>query len=355
MRIVFLCKRRPQGRDLLTRPYGRFFHLPRTMTQRGHMVTVLLLSYRKEPRVTLEKNGLTWISESLYPTGPFAYVTRAKRLVEQVKPDWVVGFSDTYYGILAVKLAEKCGIPSVIDAYDNYESYIPWLKPLHRLWRKALGRATLVTAAGPHLAKFLASFRLDKKAYTIPMASDPNFRPLDKAECRRELGIPLGKKILGYCGAIHPSRGVEALFRAFEILKKDNPLIELVLTGRKQKGLYIPSGARWLGYMPDEDMPLVLNSLDILLVVNQLSDFGRFSYPVKLYEAMRCQIPVVATNTPPVRWILGDQSPLMADPGDDADLARKVELILDVNRWDYGEQNTWERSSLAFEEALLSR
>jgi len=354
MKILFLSKRRPQGRDLLIRPYGRFFHIPRILSERGYDVCLLLLSYKKEARSRKIQYGMTWVAESAFPSGPLAYIRRAEKIVTEFRPDWIVGFSDTYYGILAVRLGQRYGIGSVIDAYDNYESYIPWLKPLHNLWRKALGRATLVTAAGPHLADFLASFREDKKAYTIPMASDPNFEPLDKAECRRKLDLPVDKKILGYCGAIHRSRGVDTLFRAYETLKKDNPLIELVLTGRKQKRLSIPTGARWLGYLPDKEMPLVINSLDILLVLNQLSDFGKFSYPVKLYEAMRCHIPVLATNTQPVRWVLGDRSFLTADAGEELDLARKVESLLNANRYDYGAQNTWEQSSLAFEQALLS-
>jgi len=313
-----------------------------------------LLSYKKEAPSREMQYGMTWISESVFPTGPLAYLQRAERLVKEFKPDWVVGFSDTYYGILSAWLGERYRIGSVIDAYDNYESYIPWLKPLHLLWRKALGRATLVTAAGPHLAEFLSSFRPDKKAYTIPMASDPNFQPLERTECRRKLGLPVDRKIIGYSGAVHRSRGIDTLFQAYEKLKGDNPQLELVLTGRNQKGLSIPSGVRWLGYLPDEDMPLLLNSLDVLLVLNRFSDFGRFSYPVKLYEAMKCHIPVVATNTPPVRWILGDRSFLTADAGEELDLARKVESLLNVNRYDYGEQNTWEQSSLAFEQALLS-
>lgn len=354
MKIIFLCKRRPQGKDLLTRPYGRFFHIPRILSERGHDICLMLLSYKREARSLTKQYGMTWITEGIFPTGPLTFIQSAERVVKEFKPDWVVGFSDTYYGILAVRLAEKYGIYSAIDAYDNYESYIPWMKPLHLFWRKALGRATLVTAAGPHLAEFMASSRQDKKACIVPMAADPHFKPLDRRECRRKLGLPDERKIIGYSGTVHSSRGIDTLFRAYEELKGHHPLLELVLTGRKQKGLSIPSGVRWLGYLPDEDMPLLINSLDVLIVLNQLSDFGKFSYPVKLYEAMRCHIPVVATNTPPVRWILGDRSSLIANAGDDADLARKVESLLNVNRWDYGEQNTWEQSSLAFEEALLA-
>jgi hypothetical protein len=138
MKILFLSKRRPQGKDLLTRPYGRFFHIPRILAESGHDVTLLVLSYKGDPPLRLSKDGLILMSESLFPSGPFAYVLKAKRLVEQVKPDWIVGFSDTYYGILAVKLAERFRTNAVIDAYDNYESYIPWLKPIHILWRKDL-------------------------------------------------------------------------------------------------------------------------------------------------------------------------------------------------------------------------
>ncbi|MBP1742278.1 MAG: hypothetical protein H6Q48_4571, partial [Deltaproteobacteria bacterium] len=74
MKILFLSKRRPQGKDLLTRPYGRFFHIPRILSERGHDVSLLLLSHKKEARSREIQHGMTWISESVFPTGPFAYL-----------------------------------------------------------------------------------------------------------------------------------------------------------------------------------------------------------------------------------------------------------------------------------------
>jgi glycosyltransferase involved in cell wall biosynthesis len=356
MKILFLSKRRPQGKDLLTRPYGRFFHIPRILAESGHDVTLLVLSYKGDPPLRLSKDGLILMSESLFPSGPFAYVLKAKRLVEQVKPDWIVGFSDTYYGILAVKLAERFRTNAVIDAYDNYESYIPWLKPIHILWRKALSRAAIVTAAGPHLAEYLRASRPGMPVHVVPMAPDPfGFTPLDKYECRRHLDLPLDRKLIGYCGAIHRSRGIEILFKAFEILRKENPSIELILSGRKENRLSLPEKAHWLGYLSDEKLPALLNSLDVLLVVNRLSDFGKFSYPVKLYEAMSCQIPVIATRTPPTDWILHRNEQFLAHPENASDLAHKVETALNMGRYDYAVQNSWEESSRLFEQALLSR
>ena len=352
MKTLFLSKRRPQGRDLLTRPYGRFFHIPRILSERGHDVCLLLLSYKKEARSHERRSGMTWITESVVPTGPLAYLRCAKKTIEKFKPDWVVGFSDTYYGILAAMLGKRYGIGSVIDAYDNYESYIPWLRPLHRLWRKALAKATLVTAAGPYLARFLASFKADKNAHIIPMASDPIFRPLDKAACRKKLGLSLDGKLLGYCGSLYYSRDVETMFRAHERLSREVPGLEMVATGRWENSVRAPEKMRHLGYLPDELVPAFLNSVDVLLVANRLSDFGKFSYPVKLYEAMRCKIPVVATDTPGANWILGSREEFLARPGDPDDLASKTKKLLSLGRFDYGKQNTWEDSAMLFEEVL---
>ena len=59
MRVLIVCKRRPQNRDLLERPFGRFHHLPAELAQRGHRVTVLLASYLNEPDVCVERDGAT--------------------------------------------------------------------------------------------------------------------------------------------------------------------------------------------------------------------------------------------------------------------------------------------------------
>jgi len=229
------------------------------------------------------------------------------------------------------------------------------LKPLHRRWRKALGRATLVTAAGPGLAAFLASFRQDKKAFTVPMASDPGFCPMEKKTCREALGLPLGKKIVGYCGSLYRNRGVEVLFRAFAILGSRHTDIDFVLTGRREAGLGLPKKLRHLGYLPDHLIPLFLNSLDVLVIVNRPTDFGNFSYPVKLYEAMSCRIPVVVTDTGPARWILENREQFLAAPEDPWDLAAKARALLSLGRAEYSHASTWELSSELFERALLSR
>jgi glycosyltransferase involved in cell wall biosynthesis len=128
----------------------------------------------------------------------------------------------------------------------------------------------------------------------------------------------------------------------------------MVLSGRKDRSVCLPDDVRWLGYLPDEDIPVLLNAMDVFAVISRTSAFGRFSYPVKLYEAMACRIPVAATATEPAVWILKNQDAFLARPGDPFDLGRKLEHQLILGRMNYGELNTWEKSADKFETALLA-
>ena len=354
MKLLFLCKRRPQGRDLLTRPYGRFFYLPYELSHRGHESYLLLLNYLNEPSVRMESKGMVWMSESIRPYTPFRYYYRACELIKSIKPDWIVGFSDTYFGILAEHLGRKFRIKSLIDAYDNYESYLPWCAPLHFLWRRAVSQATAVTAAGPQLVDLLQQSRSERPVFIVPMAADvPVFMPLDQEACRHELNLPLEKKIIGYCGSIYRNRGIQTLFDAYDLLKQSDHNIDLILTGRKEQGVSLPSSVKWLGYLYDDKIPVFLNSLDVATIINRASRFGQYSYPVKLYEAMRCQIPVIATDTPSTSWILKGDERFLARPDDPSDLANRIRKILTFGRINYGEQTSWEQSCKAFEDVLL--
>lgn len=340
------------GRDLVARPYGRFYYLPQMLASRGHRVTVFLLSYAREPDIDMQRDGVRWLSTSIWPLGPWRYWRRALALSAEHSYDWAIGLSDTYFGILAESLARRTGCRSAIDAYDNYEAYLPSFQWLHRCWRTALQRADVVTAAGPNLAELMSRGRTTA-AHIIPMAADPiGFDPMDRARCRQHLKLDPGERLVGYCGALYRNRGIETLFDAFELAQLSKPNIKLVLTGRKQRGVKLPPRAIWLGLVDDPGMPAVLNSMDLLTVINRASLFGEYSYPVKLYEAMSCSVPLVASDTTACRWILQDHPELLVPPGDPVALAERIVEQLQRDRIDYGPPNTWERSAALLDHAL---
>lgn len=352
MKILCLSKRRPQGRDLFSQPYGRFYFLPRWLAQGGHEVHLLLLSYKNEPAACRQEENLHIHSVSSLPSGPLPYFAKAKELCATQRPDWVIGLSDIWYGLLAQWLGPAHGAKSLIDAYDNFESYIPWAKPLHWLWRQALCKADAVTAAGPQLAEWMRHTSGRDSVAVVPMAADPIFSPLPTFDCRKLLGLPQDKVLVGYAGALHPNRGIEILFQVFSRLREANPSVELVLSGRMANGITLPAGVHWLGYRPAEQVPAILNSLDLMFVMNKPDAFGNFSYPAKLYEAMACGVPVVAANVPGTAWVLGNAEQHLAEPDDVNSFLAKATAILSGNPESYSESNTWEHSAKLLQEVL---
>ncbi|MFI5071575.1 MAG: glycosyltransferase, partial [Terriglobales bacterium] len=153
MRLLFVGKRHPQQRDLIERPYGRFHHLPAALAALGHEVQVHLCSHSHLPSMQRRFADVEWASDDLRTLGPRRLYRKLDQDARAFQPDWVIGVSDIYYGWLAQKLARSTGARLAIDAYDNYEAYMPWNLPLHALWRRSIHAADLVTAAGPQLAQ----------------------------------------------------------------------------------------------------------------------------------------------------------------------------------------------------------
>jgi len=345
------------GRDLWMRPYGRFYFLPKFLADFGHDVWVHLLDYGRRDSFDRWEKGVRWISTSLLHWNPTEYGFRSLRLAKEMRADFVVGCSDIYFGLSAVWIKSKIGVMAIIDAYDNFESYIPLAKPLHLLWRAAVREADLVTAAGPNLAELLDSIRETSSAVVVPMAADPDFRPTDIRNARKKLGFSINEKFIGYFGSINRSRNVGELFDAYSRIRNQERDVKLLLSGNISKRMTLRSGIEYLGYVEDKMMPDLLNSVDVVAVTVAPTNFGNYSYPVKLYEAIACERPVVATKTPATQWILRNQDGWLVNPGDVDQLSRKLAAAIGTNslkKEPIPHASTWDISARILEKSLES-
>lgn len=352
MQIFFLCKRRPQHRDLIIRPYGRFFYLPKLFAAAGFDVKIILLSYKKEKSENFIRDGIEWHAESIFPArtspSPFSYIKKIDFLIYQNRPDWIVSFSDISYGILAQYFGTRYQICTLIDAYDNYESYMPWAKPLHWAWRRALKKASLVTAAGPELANLMHKNRTGQKTLIVPMAADPIFCPMDRLFCRHSMELPENIPLVGYSGSLYKSRNLSYFFDVIRKLSVMLPDVKFVISGRRQKGVSLPADIKSniieKGYISDHDIPKLINSMDAMISINKPSDFGEYSYPVKIYEAMQCQVPIVATAVGGSKWILRDHPECLAEHDNACEMTAKIYEILSNNISINYKNSSWEQS-----------
>lgn len=355
MRVLFLAKRHPQQRDLVERPYGRFHFLPTLLAARGHEVRVTFCSHHRLPSIDLKRDGVHWFSHDIHTLGLLALFAQLQREAESFRPDWIVGCSDAWYGWLAQRLALRTGSRLLVDAYDNFEAYMPWNLPLHWLWRRAVRSADLVTAAGPQLAERLQSHRRSgQPAAVLPMAADPEFVPLDKAACRHALGLPIQAIYAGHVGSWSASRGSSLLIDAFRRARAVRPDLQLLLSGRPPREVLDEPGVTATGYLPDAQLPVLLNALDLACVVTADTRFGRYSYPAKLCEAMACNVPLVATATDAVRWMLGEHAEHLSPLGDPKAYAERMLALLTTPCTKYQRPPSWRDVALKLEDLLSS-
>ena len=327
MKIVCLAKRRPLGRDLFQQAYGRFYHFARGLAERGHEVHLLLLNYQREEEFQEQREGINWQSINLAPD-PTRYYRRARDLGAGIGAHWIIGFSDTWFGICAETVARRIGARSLIDAYDNYESYMPWCKPLHWRWRQALRRCDHVTAAGPSLLSQMCLERKDRAApgSVLPMAAAPGFVPRSKPGARAQLLLQAATTTVIYTGSMFKNRGIKILLEACKLVGKQRSDVQFLFSGRQDQAYTLPPNCRHLGYVDDNALKDLYAAADLLVAINTLSAFGEHSYPVKLCEAMAMGLPVLATDTAASRYILREQPTALVPPENPTALA---ELILD--------------------------
>jgi glycosyltransferase involved in cell wall biosynthesis len=330
MKIIILCKRRPQQKDLWKKPYGRFYHLAKHLADEGNEVHFLLLNYRTEPEFERFRNGMTWHSINLLPN-PLKFYYSAKRLAVRIKADWIVGFSDTYFGIAAELIASRIKTRSLIDSYDNYESYLPYCLPLHWLWRRALKNSSAVTAAGPGLLELMITHRDTQRAVVIEMCADPHFTPGDRENSRKVLGLPIHRKIVAYTGSLYKSRGIKELFSLISQLSAFDPDIQWIISGRIESGIKLPANVHHLGYTDDRKVVDLLRSANAVLCVNRPDNFGDFSYPVKIYEALASGTPVIAFRTRSVEFVMRDRADYLVPFGDINAMVKKISEVIDRN------------------------
>lgn len=164
--------------------------------------------------------------------------------------------------------------------------------------------------------------------------SEPNgvdlemFAPQDKQRARAVLELPLEVAIVLYAGRFYDWKGLEILPRA---AKLSTEIHWQIVGGTKEefsklvKGT-LPDNMHFAGGRPHAEMPLWIGAADAVVVLGTKRDEQSYWWtsPMKLFEYMAADRPVVASATPAIKdTVTSDESFLYA-PDDAADLARQA-------------------------------
>jgi glycosyltransferase involved in cell wall biosynthesis len=216
-----------------------------------------------------------------------------------------------------------------------HKNYIPrcMRRPLTWSMRKledaACRRFAGLIAATPTIAKRFYSINPN----TVVVH---NFPILD--EIAPTVDLPWNERppAVAYIGSISERRGIREILKALALLPSDN-LAQMMLAGPfspeelRTELMRLPGWAR-VKYLRVLDRPSVANLLSRvrlgLLVLRPEPNFWN-AMPIKLFEYMAAGIPVIASDFPLWRQIIGEaRCGLLVDPQDPQAIARAMEYLL---------------------------
>lgn len=156
--------------------------------------------------------------------------------------------------------------------------------------------------------------------------------PADKIEHAGRKYCARDEYIL-YLGTIEPRKNLERLIRAYAMLyDKDKNIPALVLAGQKGwyydeifgsvKELHLEEKVKFLGYVPEEDVPLLLCGAKMFVFPSLYEGFG-----LPPLEAMACGTPVVTSNAASLPEFTKDVA-MLVDPLDIASIAEGMDVVL---------------------------
>jgi glycosyltransferase involved in cell wall biosynthesis len=225
--------------------------------------------------------------------------------------------------------------PSVLTLHD----LSPWMNPE---WHNSAARVRKRTPVliGLHLATMVLTFSQavrnqaieslrihPSRVATVPHAASELFRPVSV----ERTGVPY----FLFVGTLEPRKNIPKLVEAWREVRKCHA-VDLILVGRRRTdfpGLPPADGLRWLGELPDSQLPGLYSGAAAVVDPSCYEGFG-----LPVLEAMQCGACVITSTDPALVALAGDAAlrVAVADAGGMAQAMTAVlahpELAADLRR-----------------------
>ena len=155
-----------------------------------------------------------------------------------------------------------------------------------------------------------------------------------KEQCRRKLNLPLDKKIIGYVGQLKTmgmEKGITNLIKATRIIGHTLCLVgsresDIIEYKKLTKGLNVI----FVGHIQHKLIPYYLKSFDVLVMAFPwIKHYAYYMSPLKMFEYMASQRPIVASDLPSIREVLNRNNAILVQPNSPQSLAQGIEIALE--------------------------
>ncbi len=268
-----------------------------------------------------ELDSVPFVRRYAFLVSLLGYTLAVARYLRTHPSSWVVTTDH-----LPALVAHGCGARVVLEVHDPPRAYNP-------IWWLVLSRVEKILATNTtKVAELVSRFGVDRSRIIVePNGVDlDRFHPGDRQKARRELGLPEDEQIVLYIGTLYAWKGVETLLEAAHEL----PTLRIYCVGGAPSDIArlaprAPENVRFLPPVPHDQSALWQTAADLFVVPNTATaDISvRHTSPMKLFEHMAMERPIVVSNLPSLRDVLPQEAGFYFVPDDAQDLARTIQHV----------------------------
>lgn len=159
---------------------------------------------------------------------------------------------------------------------------------------------------------------------------------VSKIEARKKCGLPEDKKIALYSGSffVHSWKGVQIFLNAADLFASHE--IAVLVGGSESDIKKITKKERihLFGKQPHALVPYFLAAADVLVLPNTKGEAVSELYtsPLKLFEYMASNVPIVASDLSSVREVVTTQSVMLVEPNSPKALYNGIQWVLNNSK-----------------------
>jgi len=263
-------------------------------------------------------------------------------LLKRLNPKVVVlNYPSPYTGLIGFLGAKTFGKVVVTDFNDLIAQYTIDVLDVPKKSLKAkmlifiqhflVKHSDKVVAPTKFIKRYAVSLGVpEEKIVLIPNGVDTKtFKPM-KSCIREKLCSHMDHfKICVYCGRLDNWAGAKIIEDLSRIAKGRNLNVKFLLAGDGAAKPSLEDNIIFLGKVEYENIPFILAGADVVLVPFPNNEVSHAASPLKLFEAMAMQKPVVASKVCGINEVISDgENGLLASPDDVNEWVEKLELIL---------------------------
>jgi glycosyltransferase involved in cell wall biosynthesis len=203
-------------------------------------------------------------------------------------------------------------------AFSN-SALLRWM--FQKLEHAAIKHSRVTIVICPHLQETARGVVPDAHTVLIENAPGSGDAPTlgSGLRVRQSLGLDAATPMVLYTGTFEPYQGLDLLFAAASLVKRDNPHVRFVLAGgkpnqvetaRKQAAGAGATNVMFTGELPSDVIPSYLDAADVLVSPRSTGT----NTPLKIYQYLRAGRAIVATRLLTHTQVLSDDVAVLTAP-----------------------------------------